>query len=71
MSTPKAKVLNRRIKISRSGRAYVDVADLVKTRLERIGKLHQTQNGKAAVLRDAGTGKMITGNKNSSNSNDR
>lgn len=39
MSTPKtAKILNPRIKISNSGRPYVDVADLVKTRFERIEK---------------------------------
>jgi len=37
MSTPKA-ALNRRIKISNTGRPYVDVADLVKTRLDRIEK---------------------------------
>lgn len=37
MSTPKA-ALNRRIKISNAGRPYVDVADLVKTRLDRIEK---------------------------------
>ena len=37
MSTPK-KALNQRIKISDTGRPYVDVADLVKTRLDRIEK---------------------------------
>jgi hypothetical protein len=34
-----AKVLNRRIKISKTGRPYVDVADLVRTRFERIDRL--------------------------------
>jgi len=37
MSTPKS-ALNQRIKISNTGRPYVDVADLVKTRLDRIEK---------------------------------
>jgi len=35
MSTSKS-ALNQRIKISKAGRPYVDVADLVKTRLDRI-----------------------------------
>jgi len=37
MSIAKAG-LNRRIKISKTGQPYVDVADLVKTRLDRIDK---------------------------------
>ena len=40
MSTPKA-ALNRRIKISNTGRPYVDVADLVRTKLNRIKKSHE------------------------------
>ena len=40
--SPKA-VLNPRIKISKTGRAYVDVADLVKARLARIAKTQQAQ----------------------------
>ena len=40
--SPKA-VLNPRIKISKTGRAYVDLADLVKARLARIAKTRQAQ----------------------------
>lgn len=36
-----SKVLNRRIKISRAGRPYVEVADLVRARLARIEKARQ------------------------------
>lgn len=42
MSTPKS-ALNQRIKISNSGRPYVDVADLVKTRLDRIERSRSEQ----------------------------
>jgi hypothetical protein len=44
MSTPKA-ALNKRVKISNTGRPYVDVADLVKTRLDRIEKARREQGG--------------------------
>jgi hypothetical protein len=40
--SPKA-VLNPRIKISKTGRAYVDVADLVNARRARIAKARQAQ----------------------------
>lgn len=42
MSTPK-EALNQRIKISNTGRPYVDVADLVKARLDRIEKSRSEQ----------------------------
>ncbi|HZE69343.1 MAG TPA: hypothetical protein VE135_07480 [Pyrinomonadaceae bacterium] len=38
-------VLNPRIKISKTGRPYVDVADLVKARLARIEKARQAEQG--------------------------
>jgi len=44
MSSPKS-ALNRRIKISNTGRPYVDVADLVKTRLDRIEKARNQPTG--------------------------
>jgi hypothetical protein len=44
MSSPKA-ALNKRVKISSTGRPYVDVADLVKTRLDRIEKARREQGG--------------------------
>jgi hypothetical protein len=42
MSTSKS-ALNQRIKISNTGRPYVDVADLVKTRLDRIERARSQQ----------------------------
>jgi hypothetical protein len=46
MSTAKS-ALNQRIKISNTGRPYVDVADLVKTRLDRIEKARNAQGQSA------------------------
>jgi hypothetical protein len=43
MSSPKS-ALNPRIKISKTGRPYVDVADLVKSELDRI-KRSQNEDG--------------------------
>lgn len=40
MSSPKS-ALNPRIKISKTGRPYVDVADLVRSELNRIKKSQQ------------------------------
>ena len=42
MGTAKS-ALNQRVKISNTGRPYVDVADLVKTRLDRIEKARNEQ----------------------------
>jgi hypothetical protein len=47
MSAPR-QVLNRRVKISKTGRPYVDVADLVKSELERIKKSEQDKEAPAA-----------------------
>ena len=44
MSSPK-QVLNSRVKISKTGRPYVDVADLVKSELDRI-KNSQADNAR-------------------------
>ncbi|HEV7682718.1 MAG TPA: hypothetical protein VGO68_11385 [Pyrinomonadaceae bacterium] len=68
MSIVKTKTLNPRIKISRSGRAYVDVADLVKSRLARIAKVHQKPNGNTVVREDA---VKAENNNNKSNSGER
>lgn len=50
MSSPKP-TLNPRIKISKTGRPYVDVADLVKSELERI----KTRNESPARPTEPGT----------------
>jgi hypothetical protein len=46
MSSPKP-VLNSRVKISKTGRPYVDVADLVKSELDRIrnSQVDSSRNG--------------------------
>lgn len=66
MSTPK-EALNKRVKISNTGRPYVDVADLVKTRLDRIDKARGEQ-GKI-VDRDSPAGSERSDNPASANNN--
>jgi hypothetical protein len=52
MSSPK-QVLNSRVKISKTGRPYVDVADLVKSELDRIrnSQADSSRNGAAQPSR--------------------
>jgi len=59
MSTAKS-ALNHRIKISNTGRPYVDVADLVKTRLDRIEKARNEQGQTA----DRGSNQNVDRNGN-------
>lgn len=65
MSTAKS-ALNQRIKISDSGRPYVDVADLVKTRLDRIEK---ARSGKEQTA-DRGSNENADRNGNAPAAND-
>lgn len=52
MSTPKT-VLNPRVKISKTGRPYVDVADLVKSELERMKKPQEESSQEPSTQPDA------------------
>ena len=71
MSTPKtAKILNPRIKISKTGRPYIDVADLVKTRFERIEKSRNQGQKNPAPIQENRNGNTTT-NDDSSNSRER
>lgn len=55
MSTPKtAKILNPQIKISKTGRPYIDVADLVKTMLEGPQKEASDSTTAVSVKRNGG-----------------
>lgn len=66
MSTPKpAKILNPQIKISKTGRPYIDVADLVKTMFEGMEKGDQESQIDAPVTRQKRNGNLITNDKKS------
>jgi len=58
--------LNPRIKISKTGQPYVDVADLVKTRLDRIDKA-RNERGQTA---DRGSNQNADRNGTSANNGD-
>lgn len=68
MSTPKA-ALNRRIKISSKGRPYVDLADLVKTRLDRIEKSREQGRNSGSLENTERTANQPTANQNQNGNN--
>lgn len=65
MSSPKS-ALNPRIKISKTGRPYVDVADLVRSELDRI-KRSQQEDGSCPG--SAQSSNNTNGNSTNGNSN--
>jgi hypothetical protein len=60
--------LNRRIKISKTGRPYVEVADLVKTRIDRIDRA-RNERGQTAD-RGLNQNAQRSGNGTSTNNGD-
>lgn len=70
MSTPKtAKILNPRIKISKTGRPYIDVVDLVKTMFEGIEKPDHEGQIEATENRQQSNGNIVTNGENSPTTN--
>lgn len=65
MSTPRP-VLNRRVRISKTGRPYVNVADLVKSELDRL-KSEQDKKDQGSVIQQPNT----NGNGNGADKNHR
>ncbi len=70
MSTPK-QALNPRIKISKTGRPYVDISDLVKTELDRIEKSQERAKNSTVSDHENSNGSTTSTNGNSSNSCER